>query len=273
MRVCFDASEAGPEGRARTGGRAWRRQVLAVAAACCLLWSARAQADDAAARDLVRRVLEALPKQSGQATVDLTVQGEKPRTLEISNKVVDGARASYLEVTAPSDIAGIRFLFLQPADKPNEQYLKIPASRKVVVVAEEIRKQPFLGSTFYVSDLVEPKLDDYDYAVVGEETRLGRPCTLVEARPKKSDEVYGRTVLSLDPKDQLILKRQFFAPDGELAKVWTIEQVEQVDGVWTLMKQKMEDVREHRSSRLDVTAAKYGVDLPDAMFTPKYLAR
>lgn len=248
------------------------RAALAIAIAGCLLWRAPAGADEAA-RDLVRRVLEALPKQTSQATVDLTVKGEKPRTVAISNKVVKGARASYLEVTAPSDLAGIRFLFLQPVDGPNQQYLKIAASRQVILVAEEVRRQPFLGSTFYVSDLVEPKLDDFTYAFAGEETLLGRPCKLVEARPKKPDEIYSRTVLALDPKDLLILKRQFFDPGGKLLKVWTIEQVDQVDGVWTLMKQTMENVQEHQSSRLDVTAVTYGVDLPDDMFTPKYLVR
>ena len=246
--------------------------VLVATIACCVL-SASVRADEAPARDLVRRVLEALPKQANQATVELTVKGEAPRTLEISNKIVDGARASYLELTAPKDLAGIRFLFRQPVDRPNEQYFKLTASRKFVIVAEEIRKQPFLGSTFYVSDLVEPKLDDFDYAFVGEETLLGRPCKLVEARPKKPDELYGRTVMALDPRDLLILKRQFFDSAGKLVKVWTIEQVEQVDGVWTLLKQTMDDVQEHRSSRLDVTAVKYGVDLPDDMFTPKYLVR
>lgn len=252
--------------------RARRRGALASAIAGCVLWRAPACADEAA-RDLVRRVLEALPRQTSQATVDLTVTGEKPRTVAISTKVVNGARASYLEVTAPSDLSGIRFLFVQPVDGPNQQYLKVAASRKVILVAEEVRRQPFLGSTFYVSDLVEPKLDDFDYAFAGEETLLGRSCKLVEARPKKPDEIYGRTVLALDPRDLLILKRQFFDPDGKLLKVWTIEQIERVDGVWTLTKQTMDNVQEHRSSRLDVSGVKYGVDLPDERFTPAYLVR
>lgn len=253
--------------------RSARGAALAMTIACWALWSAVARADDATARDLVRRVLEALPRQTSQATVDLTVTGQPPRTLAVRTKIVDGARGSYLEVTAPSELAGMRFLFLQPVDGPNQQYLKVTASRKVILVAEDIRRQPFLGSTFYVSDLVEPRLDDFDYAFVGEETLLGRPCTLVEARPKNPDEIYGRTVLSLDPKDLLILKRQFFAPDGTLLKVWTIDQVDRIDGVWTLMRQSMENVRERQSSRLDVKAVTYGLDLPDEMFTPKYLAR
>jgi hypothetical protein len=256
--------------RPRRRRRVW--QTLAIAAACALAWTASAHADEAA-RDLVRRVLDALPKQTSRATVDLTVSGEKPRTLAISNRIVNGARASYLEVTAPSDLIGIRLLFLQPPEGPNQQYLKVSASRKVILVAQEIRVQPFLGSTFYVTDLVEPKLDDYDYAFVGDETLLGRPCRLVEARPRRPDGIYGRTILALDPKDLLILRRQFFDPKGELLKVWTIDAVEQIDGVWTLTKQRMENVQERRSSRLDVTGVRYGVDLPADMFTPQYLAR
>ncbi|MFN8643202.1 MAG: outer membrane lipoprotein-sorting protein [Candidatus Binatia bacterium] len=247
--------------------------VLTLAVACWALWTGPAPAEDASARDLVRRVLGALPQQTSQATVDLTVKGDKPRTLAISNKVVHGARGSYLEVTAPSDLAGMRFLFLQPVDGPNQQFLRVTASRKVILVAEEIRRQPFLGSTFYVSDLVEPKLDDFDYAFVGEATLLGRACKLVEARPKQPDEIYGKTILALDPKDLLILRRQFFDPDGKLLKVWTIEEAKQVDGVWTLTKQTMENVQQRESSRLDVTAVRYGVELPDEMFTPKFLVR
>ena len=254
-------------------GNSRQRRAGALAAAAWLAWCGTAWAGDDAARDLVRRVLEALPQQTSQATVDLTVKGEPTRTLAISNKVVNGARASYLELTAPSELVGMRFLFLQPVDGPDQQYLKITASRKVILVAEEIRRQPFLGSTFYVSDLVEPALDDFDYAFVGEETLLGRPTKLVEARPKKPDEIYGRTVLALDPKDLLILRRQFFDPSGTLLKVWTIEEAKQIDGVWTLTKQTMENVQERRSSRLDVSAVQYGVDMPDDMFTPKYLVR
>lgn len=266
MRARFDGPHRPP---ARRG----RRRRLALALAACALWRAPAFADETGARDLLQRVLDALPRQTSQATVDLTVTGEPSRRLEISNKIVDGARASYLELKAPSDLAGIRFLFLQPVDGPNQQYMKISATRKVILVAEEIRTQPFLGSTFYVSDFVEPRVDDFDYRFVGEETVLGRPCRLVEARPRTPDQVYGRTILALDPKDLLILKRQFFDTDDKLLKVWTIEQVDQVDGVWTLTRQAMENVQERRSSRLDVTAVKYGVDLPDEMFTPKYLVR
>jgi Outer membrane lipoprotein-sorting protein len=250
----------------------WRR--TGTLATFLLLIGIPAQGDDPAARELVRKVLDALPKEPLAARLKVTVAGEPARSLEVSQKILGGARASYLEVVAPDELSGIRFLFLQPQDGPSEQYIKVPASRVAVQVSEEIRTQPFLASTFYVSDLVEPPIGMFSYAFVGEQELLGRKCKLVEAKPKSpKGQVYSKTILALDPNDLLILRREFFDPEGKLMKVWTIEKVEKVDGHWTMLEQKMENVQEKAASDLDVESIKYGVDLDDKMFTPKYLLR
>ncbi|HSP96262.1 MAG TPA: outer membrane lipoprotein-sorting protein [Candidatus Dormibacteraeota bacterium] len=229
---------------------------------------------DEAPRELVRKVLDALPKDPYVARLKVTVPNGPTRTLEVRQKILDGSRVTYLEVVAPDELSGVRFLFRQPGDRPNEQFVKIPASRVLVQVSEDLRTQPFLGSTFYVTDLVEPPIDRFDYAFVGEEELLGRPCKLVEARPKEpKDQVYGKTILALDPNDLLIVRRQFFGPDGRLLKVWTVDRVEKVDGRWTMLEQKMENVQEKVASELDVESITYGAELDDQMFTPKYLLR
>jgi outer membrane lipoprotein-sorting protein/D-Tyr-tRNAtyr deacylase len=250
-----------------------RKRILTVAA-FLLLVGVQARADDEAARQLVKKVLDALPKEPFVASIKLSVADEAARSLGVSQKIIAGSRASYLEVVGPEELAGIRFLFLQPTDGPAEQYIKVPASRVAVQVSDEIRTQPFLGSAFYVSDLVEPELGYFTYSFVGEEELLGRKCKLVEAKPKKpGDEIYGRTVLALDPNDLLILRRQFYDRDDKLIKVWTIEKVDKVDGHWTMLEQKMENLKDKAVSELDVETIKYGADLDDKMFTPKYLLR
>ncbi len=254
--------------------RRYRGFSLALAGALLLTAGGPARAADEAARDLVKKVLETLPKAPLTANMKLTIADGATRELELHHKFINGARANYLEVKSPPELAGIRFLFLQPLDGPNEQYIKVAASRSVVQVSYEIRTQPFLGSTFYVSDLVEPKIGDFDYAFVGEEEVLGRKCKLVQATPKNpAGELYSKTVLALDPTDLLILKRQFFDTKGQLAKVWTIDKVEKIDGNWTLLQQTMTNVPEKASSKLEVVEIKYGVELKDMMFTPKYLLR
>src|SRR5690606_28835542 len=141
------------------------------------------------------------------------------------------------------ELKGIRFLFLEEAGAAPEQYIKIASARQPVRVKDQIRKQPFLESAFYVADLVEPEVDAYTYRFVGEEGIGGRKVRLVEATPKKPDEeIYARTVVAIDPDDLLILRRQFFDRDGKLVKVWTVDLVEEVEGVQTIRDQRMENV-------------------------------
>jgi hypothetical protein len=252
--------------------RDWKR--VGTLAAFLLLIGMPARGDDDAARELVRKVLDALPQEPFIARITVTGPHEGVRSLDVRQKIIGGARASYLEVVAPGELAGPRFLFLQPRDGPTQQHIKVPASRVVVQVSDVLRTQPFLGSTFYVTDLVEPPLDRFDYAFVGETELLGRPCTLIEAQPKNpKDHVYGKTILAIDPNDLLILRRQFFDPQGKLLKVWTIGKVEKIDGNWTMLEQKMENVQENVVSELDVESIRYGAELDDSMFTPKYLLR
>jgi len=233
-----------------------------------------AHGEDAEARALVGRVLEAIPKQSFVAKLTVSSPDFASRELQMSRKYVGATHGSYLEVTAPEDLAGIRFLFLEPAQQPNEQYIKVKASHNAVRVSDEIRRQPFLGSTFYVSDLVMPDLDDYTYRSLGNDTIGGRNVTLVEMTPKQpSKDVYSKTVLALDPKDLLVLRREFFDAKGDKVKVWTIDKVEQINGIWTLTGQEMKDLKENTRSRLDISNIKYNAPLPDEMFTPKYLLR
>ncbi|HEY8513944.1 MAG TPA: outer membrane lipoprotein-sorting protein [Candidatus Binatia bacterium] len=241
-----------------------------------LAWLAAAPslaANDEAA-NLVRKAVDALPKQSFKAQLKLTPANAAPRDLTLRHKLVGAARASYLEVTSPEELEGIRFLFLEHPNGEPEQYIKVAAARSPVRVQDQIRKQPFLESDFYVSDLVEPNLDNYEYKFVGEEELLGRKTKLVEMVPKNSaNEIYGKTVIAIDPQDLLILKRSFYDLSGKLQKVWTIDAIDKVDGIWTIRDQRMTTVEPGTTSRLETPTIEYGVDLKDTMFTPEYLKR
>ena len=242
-------------------------------AVALLLSMSSAGAQDEAARALVKAVLDALPKVPFVAMLEVTTP-QGVRTLQLSHKEVDNARASYLEVTSPESLEGIRFLFIERADSPPEQFIKVKAGRNAVRVADQIRKQPFLDSTFYVSDMVQPELDAYTYRFVGEQDDGDRRCRVVESIPKNKDvELYSKTLISIDPKDLIAMRRQFFDKKGQLLKVWTVTKVEKMDGFWTLLRQEMVNEQEKVRSSLDVKEIKYNVQLPDSMFTPKHLLR
>jgi hypothetical protein len=259
--------------------RRWRLHtatwvLVATLGAAAAAAAAETGASDSGAEDLVRRTVAALPKQPFRAKLELTPSGAPTREIDLRHKRIGTKRASYLEVTAPEELKGIRFLFIEEEGAPPEQYIKIATAKNPVRVKDQIRTQPFLESAFYVSDLVEPDLDAYRYRFVGDEGIGGRKVKLVEAVAKNpADQVYGKTVVAIDPDRLLILRRQFFDKDGKLVKTWTIDLVEEVEGVQTIRDQRMESVKDGSQARLKTAEIDYGVELADAMFKPEYLAR
>jgi hypothetical protein len=259
--------------------RPWRLQtitlaLLAALAAAPLALAAETGASESGAEDLVRRTVAALPKQPFRAKLELTPSGAPTREVDLRHKRIGAKRASYLEVTAPEELKGIRFLFIEEEGAPPEQYIKIATARSPVRVKDQIRTQPFLESAFYVSDLVEPDLDAYRYRFVGDEGIGGRKVKLVEAVPKDpAGEVYGKTIVAIDPERLLILRRQFFDKDGKLVKTWTIDLVEEVEGVQTIREQRMENAKDGSQAKLKTAEIDYGVELADGMFKPEYLSR
>jgi hypothetical protein len=226
------------------------------------------------AKDLTRRAFDALPKAPFTAKVKVSAARFEPRVLTMHRKFTAGAHATYLELAAPESLVGVRFLFIERPDGTNEQYMKAAFSRTKVLVADEIRRQPFLGSDFYVSDLVLPRLDDFTYQFTGRDTVLGRKCRFVEMTPIRADDsLYSKTILAIDTADLLILGRRFFDRQGRLQKTWTVDKVERIDGIWTLSGQEIADVQQKTRSRLDVESIEYNVELPDGMFTTQYLLR
>jgi hypothetical protein len=228
-------------------------------------------AQDTAARDLLQKVIDALPKESFVAKMRLTTPSGV-REFDLSHKIANGVRSSFMQVTGPAELKGIRFLFFEPRDKPPQQYIKVAASRRGVLVTNEARLQPFLGSSFAVADLVEPNVDAFTHRAAGEEEILGRKCTVVESIPKQpATEPYGKTLIALDPADRLALKRRFFDQQGHEVKVWEVLKVEQVDGAWTIMDQQMKDIAGKTASRLEVVTLQRRVELADSIFTPEHL--
>lgn len=240
-----------------------------------LLLPASAVATEVEARELAQRAVAALPSTPFSAKITLTTP-HGVRYLELKQKKrEDGARLGYLEVVGPDDLAGIRHLFIEPTDgEPPQQYLKLTASRSIVRVSAETRAQPFLQSTFYIADLTEPPFDNYEYSFVGSVELHGRHCKLVEAKPKDpTNEIYGKIIIAIDPKDDLVLRRQFFDKKGEALKTWQVEKLVKVQGILTPLVQDMRNLQEGTESRLETTELEYGADIPDAVFTPDYLKR
>ena len=148
-----------------------------------LLVATSAAADDPAARALVVKVRDSAPTVAVTGEATLTSGGSWVRTLKVSSKGIGEERATLLDVTGPADVAGSRYLLLERTEGSDRQFMYLPAlTRRVIEVTDEARREPFLGSDFYVSDLIAPDVNSFTYAFVGDEEIDGHACRLQAQR-------------------------------------------------------------------------------------------
>jgi hypothetical protein len=242
--------------------------------AVVLALGATTYAGDDAGRQLIQKVIEAVPEVSLEAHMTLAFEGGSVRVLDLQRKPTRDGDASYLEVSAPQNLENTRFLFLERGREGSLQYVYTPWFGRSVRVGGETRRQSFLGSEFYVSDLIMPDVAAFHFDIVGEEEVGGRRCKLVESVPlNPADEPYSKVVMAVDPADLVIMRTQFFDQRGKLLKVWTIDKLEKVDGYWTPLVHSVANVQDNTRSKLEISEIRYNADIPDEVFTRPHLER
>jgi outer membrane lipoprotein-sorting protein len=239
-----------------------------------LLFATTAAAQEEDARALIQRALDSLPNTTMKATIELTSSRGWTRSLDVYGKRIDDAMVSYIEVTGPQDVKDTRFLFFERINSPDEQHMYIPMVKRAIQIADATRKQAFLGSDFFVSDLVAPELDAYDYKFAGDDEVLGRKCRKIEATPKRPDvELYSKSIGCLDTNDWVVLRTELFDKKGDLLKVSTVQKLDKIDGIWTPLEQEMVNVQDKTNSKITIKDIHYNIELPDDIFSRARLLR
>lgn len=241
----------------------------------CLFGLGSAHAADDGARTLVQRVVDAMPDVPFVAKMRLTTPGKLEREVTSYTKPLsDTLDGRYMEVTAPFDVKDVRYLFYERSTGVDEQFTYLPLLRRVIRLSEKTRREPFLGSTFYVNDMIAPSVDDFVYRFVGEEEIDQRHCRLVESVPRDPErELYGKTIFAIDPNDLVIMRTQLFDRELRSAKVLTTERIEKIDGFWTPLLQRMKDQRDDTESLLETVEINYRAPLGDELFDLAYIGR
>lgn len=243
--------------------------------ACALALLPRPGRGEDAAHALAARVVDAAPAGPFVSDLLLTTGGGLERRLTMSGmRLPDGGAARYIEVNAPTNLQGTRYLLLERATGRDDRFLYVPTMQRVMRLAETTLREPFLGSTFYVADLVRPALDDFRYAFAGDATVLDRPCRLVEARPREPEsQVYGRSVFAIDPAALVVLEIRLYDADDALLKVLHVEDLERREGYWTAVRQRMVNVQTDETSTLVVERIDYDAAVAPETFTVGHIGR
>lgn len=166
-------------------------------------------------------------------------------TREMAMRTLEGegeGDKSLIIFDQPRDVKGTAFLSYTHKVGPDDQWLYLPALKRVKRIASNNKSGPFVGSEFAYEDLSSQEVEKYTYKYLGEETLDGVSCFLVERYPVDPKSGYTRQVVWVDKdryvslkvdfydrKDSLLKTLRFSSYRQYLEKYWRAEQMEMVN--------------------------------------------
>jgi len=173
----------------------------------------------------------------------------------------------------PHDIEGTALLSYAKILDPDDQWLYLPALKRVKRISSANKSGPFVGSEFAFEDLTSIELNKFDYTWLREEACGDLTCDVLERLPRYENSGYTRQVAWVDQADYQIRKVEFYDRRGDLLKVLELSDYRNYDGIWRAHKLTMSNVQTHKETDLVYGTYAFGTGLSENDFVKGRLSR
>jgi outer membrane lipoprotein-sorting protein len=194
---------------------------------------------------------------------------ESKRELEIRTLEVKGDGDKSLTVFhTPRDVRGTALLTFSHGVEPDEQWLYLPALRRVKRIASNNKSGPFMGSEFAYEDLSSQEVEKYTYKYLKDDKVDGVDCFLIEQYPVSKDSGYTKLQTWIDKDEYRMRKIDFYDRKGARLKTLTPGDYKQYLGKhWRALKMSMVNHQTGKSTELVWSEFKFKTGLKDGDFT------
>ena len=177
---------------------------------------------------------------------------ESRRELELRVLEVQGDGDKSMTVfRSPRDVRGTALLTYSHGVDPDDQWLYLPALRRVKRIASNNKSGPFMGSEFAYEDLSSQEVEKYTYRYIDDQTLDGTDCFVVERYPVDKDSGYTKQRVWVDKAEYRIWKIDYYDRKSQLLKTLTPSDYEQHLGKhWRANKMLMVNHQTGKSTEL-----------------------
>jgi outer membrane lipoprotein-sorting protein len=204
-------------------------------------------------------------KQGQESTRDIRV-----RTLE----QVDDGDKSLTIFDQPADVKGTAFLSFTHKTGPDDQWLYLPALKRVKRISSRNKSGPFMGSEFAYEDISSQELEKYTYKYLRDEMFQGMDCFVIERDPVDEYSGYTRQVVWIDKAEYR--PQQIVYYDRKNAKLKTLvfsDYRQYLDTYWRAHVMEMENHQTGKSTRLTWSDYRFQTGLTERDFNRNNLDR
>jgi hypothetical protein len=193
-------------------------------------------------------------------------------TLEVPDEGDGDKILSVIE--SPPDVRGTALLTFTHINEQDDQWLYLPALKRVKRISSANKSGPFLGSEFAYEDLASQEVAKYTHRYLRDEPCGELQCFVVERVPVYKDSGYTRQFTWIDHDEYRFWKVDFYDRKNDLLKTLTFSDYRQyLDQYWRALILDMHNHQTGKSTRLSYTDLRFRVGLTEADFTRNALRR
>lgn len=195
----------------------------------------------------------------------------RSKTLEVPG---DGDKSLSIFDT-PKDVKGTAFLTFSHKATDDEQWLYLPALKRVKRINSRNKSGSFMGSEFAYEDIASQETEKYTYKHLREEEYQGQLCFVGESYPvdiKYSG--YTKRISWLDKAEYRLMKVEFYDRKQSLLKTLTVDGYKQYLGkFWRAESMSMKNHQTGKSTTLVWKDYAFQTGLTDNDFNSTSLKR
>ncbi len=197
------------------------------------------------------------------------------RKMRAMNLETDGDGDKSMSIfETPADVKGTASLTFSHSQKPDEQWLYLPALKRVKRISSKNKSGPFMGSEFAFEDISSQEIDKYNYKFLGDEELDGIKVFKSESYPAYKHSGYTRLISWIDAERLVPLKVEYYDRKNSLLKTLQLSDYQQyLDKFWRASKMEMKNEQSGKSTILEFADYKFQTGLSDADFSSKALKR
>ena len=205
----------------------------------------------------------------------INARGQK-KVRTMSMRVLEGKEEdkSLMEFLTPADVKGTKFLNYEHVDKDDDQWLYLPALKRVKRIASKSKSGSFMGSEFAYEDLSAFNVKKYKYEGEAEEVIVDATTMYKSySTPISKYSGYTKLISWCDKKTFLIKKVEYYDRKKELLKTAYFDNYKDYGNVYRIGKITMRNIQNDKTTILIWSDEKIRNGLKKKDFHKRYLKR
>ncbi|MFO7670249.1 MAG: MMPL family transporter [Bacteroidales bacterium] len=236
------------------------------------------------AKTIIKRSNDVMKVSSFEAISTLTITDSKGNQRIRENTMAsmslpDGTEKRIIKFLSPADVKGTGILIFDYPEKSDDMWIYLPALRKTRRIVSNEKSKSFMGSEFSNANMTAPGLEDFTYAITGEEELEGKLCNKIESTPVSTEMEdqygYSKSISWIDKNSYLVYQIDYFDFDNELFKTISNKEFKKMeDEIGSYMVTNMIALNHSNKRSSEMVMKQVEVTATDASyFTVAYLEK